>query len=218
MCDNWERERNVSRGLYWCIETDMSLCLRLMVFGVSTQFSCAVFFFFLLFSSHLCASLPFRSFFAYLLYLLPSLLICVCCDFFLSSLSIYFAWDILKWISAKLQLISLGFMVFLHFHPYSRNSRCHCRCCCCCYSLLFDRLQCFFAKFISRTWILWSKWVLNKKPVRICLPSCVFMCARRLQASANFLLHKSQECGLSPVNFKENRIEIDTAEISRCDL
>lgn len=30
------------------------------------------------------------------------------------------------------------------------------------------------------------------------LPSCVFICARKLQASANFLLHNSQECGLSP--------------------
>lgn len=30
------------------------------------------------------------------------------------------------------------------------------------------------------------------------IPSCVFMCARRLQARANFLLHSSHECGLSP--------------------
>lgn len=33
----------------------------------------------------------------------------------------------------------------------------------------------------------------------IYLPSWVFICARRLQAKANFLLQRSQECGLSPV-------------------
>uniref|UniRef100_A0A1Y1KR44 Uncharacterized protein n=1 Tax=Photinus pyralis TaxID=7054 RepID=A0A1Y1KR44_PHOPY len=30
-------------------------------------------------------------------------------------------------------------------------------------------------------------------------PSCVFICALRLHARANFLLQRSQACGLSPV-------------------
>lgn len=44
-----------------------------------------------------------------------------------------------------------------------------------------------------------TQWViLQQGPFNCSLPSCVFKCARRLQASANFLLHSSQAWGLSP--------------------
>lgn len=38
------------------------------------------------------------------------------------------------------------------------------------------------------------------------LPSCVFICALKLQASANLFLQSSQPWGLSPENGKENVI------------
>lgn len=161
-------------------------------FGASRQFSCSVArfslaFSFSLVSCHLCVfpSLPiflFRSFCLSPLFspFAPFLSVVI---FFLSSLSIYLAWDIFKWILAMLQLISLGFMVFLHFHPYSHSSRCHCGCGCLLYLIDYNA---FLAKFMSRTWILWSKWVLNKNQLRFAylrVFSCAHVDCRQVQTS-----------------------------------
>lgn len=61
----------------------------------------------------------------------------------------------------------------------------------------------------------WLSWNKKMKSIRN-LPSCVFMCARRLQANANFFKQISQPCGLSPAIIYKGRniVNQSTDEIS----